>query len=383
MPHQERDKRRLDPGREETREVPTLTGRPRVLLAVADPVDLVYHHLKELKGDQVRDSLYRTLSASMDCRPLNAPVTLAQLHEALQSGRYHVLHLVAHGLPSMSGSPGLVFEKGRGLAERVQNKHLVEILAEAPGVRLIVLMACHSHPLAKELFRQGIPAVIATRREIGLPALSVFAKAFYPPLVKTGKVDIAFRAARKALLADADTRSYVKDIELWSNHERLWRRPQLHWLRAAALAIPLLLNEPVVPRPVWLPTKRQIPQITTDTARTKQEIPRTTPRQNKPALALPSHVAAQRDAVPAVVRQRIQAAQRYLQAGLYEQSYRMYQEALEELEVSAPGISKTLNRSRLRELGKNPLAEEAAREFATLLDPLAEEPSTFNSGDVP
>jgi hypothetical protein len=364
----------------------SLSKRPRVLVAVADPADLRQQRLAELDGARVRESMHQALCGSVDCNVLKESVTLSTLRGALEQGRYEVLHLIAH-----SCEQGLVLETERGLAAAVRVDDLVAILGNRSTLRALVLMACSQgghQGLAEQLVRRGVPVALGMRREVGLPSLEVFASAFYPRLAETGEVDVATNAAREALLAKPATRCDWSGVVLWTSlrdgrvwHPALPSEPPVRltppWLRAAALAIPLLLNESAMPHTEPPPTESR-----------KAEPPAPTPplnppsphREKKPKTHPEDTLPA--GTVPGGVRKKIQEAQLYFQSGLYDQSYRSYQEAFKELENSAPEIFKKLNRSRLGKLGKTPLAEEAAREFAAVLDPLAEEPSTFNPGDV-
>lgn len=201
---------------------PPVILRPRVLIAVADAPDLLkVYRLPPLK--EMRSALagqFRRLWWRISARFLRGPVTLTALQDELRKGRFHALHLVAHGLPPAWTDQGVMLQGEDGLAQAIDKKRLAEALSDCPDLRLVVLEICHGGTsLAPPLLQSGIPAVVALRREISIPAAELFASRFYSVLARSGEVDHAVNEARRRLALS----------EGMSHH---WSDPVLYWARA-------------------------------------------------------------------------------------------------------------------------------------------------------
>jgi len=200
--------------------VPTVL-RPRVLIAVADASDLGAYQLSSLA--EIRSALagkFRRLWWWISSRFLRGPVTLTALQQELQKGRFHALHLVAHGLPPAWTDQGVMLQGEDGLAQAVHKESLAEALSDCPDLRLVVLEVCHGGTsLAPPLLRRGIPVVVALRREVSIPAAELFTGNFYSVLARSGEVDHAVNEARRLLALPEGVR-------------RHWSDPVLYWGRA-------------------------------------------------------------------------------------------------------------------------------------------------------
>ena len=137
------------------------------------------------------------------------------LHEKLEEG-FHVVHFMGHG-DWVDGQPVLFVQDEFGDAVGVSGTDLAEELHGLTAdqwPRLFVLNACHGgavalgpHGLtgiAAELYRAGLPAVVAMRHEIGDDAAVGFSRSFYRAVAARLSLDEAMAKARLALKRDED-----------------------------------------------------------------------------------------------------------------------------------------------------------------------------------
>ncbi len=114
------------------------------------------------------------------------------LSEAASEGRpFALLHFVGHG-----GPQGLIVEDELGRERRLSREALADLL-EGQGVRLLLLNACKTRPLAEALVKAGaVEAAVATDESIADRAAITFAKRFYERLAAGDAVERALRKAR-------------------------------------------------------------------------------------------------------------------------------------------------------------------------------------------
>ena len=140
-------------------------------------------------------------------RPGDDPVTFDRLVQTLK-GRWHVLHIISHGVQSPDGRYFLVMEPDKTAGQPI------DLVApdrfETPqfnNLRLVVLSSCQSAQrerpaqkvlpsLAERLLGRGVPAVIAMQGLIKIEADQLFAQRFYEDLARSGKIDMAVASAR-------------------------------------------------------------------------------------------------------------------------------------------------------------------------------------------
>ena len=104
-----------------------------------------------------------------------------------------MFHYIGHGTRLADGYSALVLTAADGSASPTRSDELAAVLAEAPGLRLAVLNACHGaagdgrDPFASaaaSLVKAGLPAVIAMARTISDSAAIVFAEELYGALAR-------------------------------------------------------------------------------------------------------------------------------------------------------------------------------------------------------
>jgi hypothetical protein len=117
------------------------------------------------------------------------------LQRALLVEEPHVLHFGCHG----SVREQLILEDSRGNPARVEKEALADLVGELAGnLRLVVLNACDSAPVAEALVRH-VDCAIGMCQAFGDEAAIAFAAAFYQALGFGKPVETAFRLGKNEL----------------------------------------------------------------------------------------------------------------------------------------------------------------------------------------
>lgn len=213
----------------------------RVLVAIANPVDLDQYHLVSLDVASERQRLESSFSvvpsASLQLAFLDATVTLERLETALREQRPHILHLVAHGTFSGKHDQAVLY-----LQEEDSNVRLVtdvdfsgifhRLGQERP--RLVFLSACEGAArstvdafagLAPRLVQAGIPAVVAMQDTVAITTTRELTSVFYGELFRHGEVDRALNRARSLLLTGKSPDADVPVLLMRLKDGRLWNNP--------------------------------------------------------------------------------------------------------------------------------------------------------------
>ncbi len=224
----------------EIAELPPITTRPlRMLVAIANPADLIDYGLMVIDVEQEVDNLLTALgglqrggqlrltlmpgrtglSAALQARLRQAGATIREgsttldslLHELSTLPGYHILHFLGHGAFRQT-TAFLFLENADGLTIPHKDADFVNPMATLdPPPHLIFLAACESakrdpqngNPyigLAPQLAQIGVPAVIAMQDTIPLAIARELSQNFYRYLLEHGVVDRALNQARLLLL---------------------------------------------------------------------------------------------------------------------------------------------------------------------------------------
>lgn len=193
----------------------------RVLVAIASPEDLeesdATAHIQDRRNkasvlhvDKLRADLDQTLGRhpqTYDVDYLQLPVTAVELRTRLTEGKYHILHLIAHGTKGSKGT-GILLQGETNSFIPLSSEVFSSSIPATSFLRLVVLMVCNSaasssvdrpESLASTLVKKGFPAIIATNQRISTDEATIFAKGFYDTLHLTGEVDRAANSGRQAL----------------------------------------------------------------------------------------------------------------------------------------------------------------------------------------
>ena len=131
-------------------------------------------------------------------------LTAAAVRKAVRGFDPHIVHFIGHGHPT-----GLVFT-------RHQSDESIEVPPETAynilvsnSTRLVVLSACDTAatgteiapliPIAEQLVRAGVPAVVANQMPISLRSIHAFCGALYDELLRHGNIDWAVNVGRIAM----------------------------------------------------------------------------------------------------------------------------------------------------------------------------------------
>lgn len=208
----------------------------RLLFAVANPAGLAANQQIDVEAEISKfveefehGSLDRRLlvsvlpgrtgiSAALQARlaaqnwPLVAGRTSVQNISECLHGKFHGLHILAHGdFNPAEGIGSLLLENADGGKAKVNDPELQSWLT--PDLQLIVFHACLSAGttaegrapftgLAPRLIRLGLPASVAMQDFVEMEDARVFFSEFYRALLDEGLVDVAVNRGRQRLVSD-------------------------------------------------------------------------------------------------------------------------------------------------------------------------------------
>ncbi|WP_030611896.1 CHAT domain-containing protein [Streptomyces sclerotialus] len=135
--------------------------------------------------------------------------TWRDLVHALNSGKWHVLHLIAHGgFDTVAGEGVFYLPGGDASTYCLRASRLAQVVNLHSSLRLILLNSCESalasttdlfSSSAATLIRRGVPAVLAMQFEISDDAAIEFTSSFYEGVAFGQPIDVAVRNARLEL----------------------------------------------------------------------------------------------------------------------------------------------------------------------------------------
>ncbi|MDJ0837230.1 MAG: CHAT domain-containing protein [Acidobacteriota bacterium] len=179
----------------------TYARRLRVLAVASDPENLETLDLEVEKVNLTEEKL--------QVRHLD-DVSRRGLQARLQEG-FHILHFMGHG-GIVDDTPVLYFKDAENGFRTVSGTDLandLRCIGHKLRPNLVVLNSCHGSAVvgheddlrgvALELFKAGVPAVVAMRREIPDPAAIQFSLALYRQLAQDKTVDEAVVLGRSAI----------------------------------------------------------------------------------------------------------------------------------------------------------------------------------------
>ena len=189
---------------------PRVEGPLRILVAVSTPAGLA-----PIGARREHEILTGALSRWIGTGALEVVVlegaSLDRIRREVERLDVHVFHYIGHGTRSADGGSALELTAADGSAAPTRADELAAVLAQAPGLRLAVLNACHGaagdvrDPFASaaaSLVKSGVPAVIAMARTISDNAAIVFAGELYGALARGVRIDAAVGEGRRALFSE-------------------------------------------------------------------------------------------------------------------------------------------------------------------------------------
>lgn len=198
---------------------PILKRPIRMLVAIADPVDLEENGLAPLNAEGEWNLLQEALGGHPNIQMVRmpGPCTLPALEAELAKG-FHILHFIGHGawqdetreavLYLANADNRLVPVKEAAVGEMIA-RQLSGAAHEDDRLRLVYLSSCETaardcsdafRGMAPRLVASGVPAVLAMQDVVPVKTALAFGKAFYTALLDHGQIDRAANAARSSLL---------------------------------------------------------------------------------------------------------------------------------------------------------------------------------------
>ncbi|RMG62483.1 MAG: CHAT domain-containing protein, partial [Bacteroidetes bacterium] len=170
--------------------------KPIIFLTFANERDNPSRDLKALEPE--RNQLLYTLAKFSQGKYHLAPSQPAELIRHLNQfpGQLIIFHFSGH-----ADGQQLQMENLEGQAEKLHRQHLGAILAtEATNkLKLVFLNACATEEQVACLQRAGVPAIIATKKDISDTAASTFSQIFYQSLIAGNTLEGAFNKAKAAI----------------------------------------------------------------------------------------------------------------------------------------------------------------------------------------
>jgi hypothetical protein len=193
-----------------------ISGSLRILFVSASP-----RGLPSLPMIEQEVSILRQLAQAAGSKvelEIIEHATLDKVTQTLREFRPHVFHFTGHGVYESERGGHLVFETEQGEAWLAPAEHIA-ILLHDYDVFLSVLNGCDTgvsttndavSGVAGSLIKAGVPAVVATMREVYDEQAMLFAREFYRSFFAGFTVEGSIAEARKALsLNDWDWAAYA------------------------------------------------------------------------------------------------------------------------------------------------------------------------------
>jgi tetratricopeptide (TPR) repeat protein len=197
----------------------------RLLMVLAAPTDQevleLHQEAVQLQAELQRDPPSNGQPA-LELTILDQPGR-EQLTQALEQGRYDVLHYAGHSNLGASGGDLYLVSARTGLTEVLSGDDLAGLLMNN-GVRMAVFNSCRgvyastavgssdaSGNLADALIKRGIPAVLAMAERIPDEVALNLSRLFYRNLKQRSPIDLSLNRARQGLLS-----SYGSDQLYWA-----------------------------------------------------------------------------------------------------------------------------------------------------------------------
>ena len=205
-----------DPLRSVVRVVPTIGLKIPESPKIEPPVQVLFIWAEPPDQDpigweRVPETIRRAFEARADglCEvTLVEAATRTAVVDALDKRKYGIVHFNCHGRVEDNGTGSLLLEDIKGTHSDTLPFDQLALALRGREPRLVVLSACNTSSgnfakpwavIARDLVRNGIPAVVANQFAVTPSAVATFCTALYGQLVKTGDVDWAVSEGRRIL----------------------------------------------------------------------------------------------------------------------------------------------------------------------------------------
>lgn len=132
---------------------------------------------------------------------------------------WNVVHFTGHG----TSDGRLVLEDGFGVAHLLTRSETAQLF-KAQQTPLVVLSACYSEAVGRELHAAGVPVVVAVDARVPIADLAaiIFAEHFYAALARRWDVQRAFDDAQRAVALDPKVGDAKPPKDAQGNTEETW-----------------------------------------------------------------------------------------------------------------------------------------------------------------
>ena len=179
----------------------------RILVAAAQPVSLVPLSVQQ-EEEVIRRGFEQLAREGLVEVKVMARTTPEDLHRALSTGRFSIVHFIGHGdFDEETGEGSLIFEDGNRGEHPLRGEPLRQLFC-GRGLSMVFLNACLSGAggradfnkgVAQSLVEQGLPALIANQYSVLDSSATTFAKHFYWSIAHGLSLGRAAREARIAV----------------------------------------------------------------------------------------------------------------------------------------------------------------------------------------
>ncbi|WP_407885737.1 cell division protein HetF, partial [Scytonema sp. NUACC26] len=203
----------------------------KVLMVIASPTDLVRLDLLKQEAIRLQAELHRSVNGDI---PRIRMTLLEQpgreeLTQALEQGRYHVLHYSGHSNPGLNGGEIYLVSSRTGLKETLSGDDLAGLLVNN-HIQMAVFNSClgayaattdpsgdtGERNLTESLVKRGIKSVLAMSERIPDDVALTLTQLFYRNLLLGYPVDLCVSRMRQGLIA------------AYSSHQMYWALPILY-----------------------------------------------------------------------------------------------------------------------------------------------------------
>ncbi|MBN3925156.1 cell division protein HetF [Nostoc sp. NMS4] len=216
---------------------PQEQGGVKVLMVIASPSDQVRLDLQKQEAIKLQAELHRQTSRPGEGRHRFPEIELTvldqpgreELTQALEQGRYHVLHYSGHSNLGSNGGEIYLVSRRTGLTEILTGDDLAGLLVNN-NIQMAVFNSClgaytpASNPsgdtgernLAESLVKRGIRSVLAMSERIPDEVALTLTQLFYRNLSQGYPVDLCVSRVRQGL------------ISAYGSHQMYWALPILY-----------------------------------------------------------------------------------------------------------------------------------------------------------
>ena len=217
--------------------IPTEEGGIRVLMAIASPTDQIRLNLLKQEAIKLQAELHRRIPRSQENVNYIPEIELTlleqpgreELTQALEQGRYHILHYSGHSNLGANGGEIYLVSSRTGLTETLSGDDLAGLLVNN-NIQMAVFNSClgayraisnqsaetGERNLTESLVKRGIRSVLAMSERIPDEVALTLTQLFYRNLSQGYPVDLCVSRVRQGL------------ISAYGSHQMYWALPILY-----------------------------------------------------------------------------------------------------------------------------------------------------------